>query len=120
VTSPLELTAAFLDWYNATSLLPGPDGPGETIIVGDAPYHLSPAQTAELRTMLAVSSGIHRANLASREDPAMADQPASRVQIHLRNEQQEPETQASRVEVSLRAEPKPRVLGLGDKHRTKH
>lgn len=61
---PLELTAAFLEWFNATALLDGP-GSGETVIIGDALYDLTPAQTARLRGLLCVDASIIRAHSAS-------------------------------------------------------
>ena len=62
---PLELTAAFLEWFNATALLDGPDGPGEPVTIGDAFYDLTPAQADRLRGLLGVDASIIRAHSAS-------------------------------------------------------
>ena len=61
---PLELTAAFLDYCNATALLDGPDGPSEHVVIG-VPGELTPAQVADLRAVLAVAASVHRAKRAA-------------------------------------------------------
>ena len=59
-TASLGLTATLMHWYTATSTLDGPDGPTTTITLDGTPYDLSPAQTEELRSVLAVSAALLR------------------------------------------------------------
>lgn len=68
MSSSLGLTAAFEAWYTTSSTLDGPDSPTEPVTIGGNLYKLNPAQAAELRSVLAVSTGVMRLRTATQED----------------------------------------------------